>query len=151
MSVQAARTCTLRSPPPGLRKSFGLFVIAAAVGFGLDAGVLTLLVRGLHWDPWHGRFLSFPLAVTSTWLLNRRYAFRGAARGDRRIEYAAYWAIQLVGAVVNFGVFGLCLRAVPALQRLPFIPVAVGGLAAMLVNFTLARTTVYRVSAGRGD
>jgi putative flippase GtrA len=145
MSAQATTICTARGGPPGLRKSFGLFVIAAAVGFALDAGVLTLLVRGLHWGPWHGRWLSFPLAVTSTWLLNRRYAFRGAARGDRRIEYAAYWAIQLVGAAVNFGVFGFCLQVAPVLQRLPFIPVAVGGLAAMLLNFALARSTVYRV------
>jgi putative flippase GtrA len=151
MNAQVTRICTSRGRPPGLRKSFGLFVIAAAVGFALDAGVLTLLVRGLHWGPWHGRFLSFPLAVTSTWLLNRRYAFRGAARGDRRIEYAAYWAIQLAGAAINFGVFGLCLRAVPALQRLPFIAVAVGGIAAMLVNFALARSIVYRVPTSRGD
>ncbi|HZF28013.1 MAG TPA: GtrA family protein [Gammaproteobacteria bacterium] len=136
--------------PPGLRKSFGLFVIAAAVGFALDAGVLTLLVRELHWSPWHGRFLSFPLAVTSTWLLNRRYAFRGAARRDGRIEYVAYWAIQLVGAAVNFGVFGLCLRAAPALAGWPFIPVAIGGVAAMLVNFALARSTVYRAPASGG-
>jgi putative flippase GtrA len=136
--------------PLGLRKSFGLFVIAAAVGFALDAGVLTLLVRGLHWSAWHGRFLSFPLAVTSTWLLNRRYAFRGAARGDRRVEYAGYWAIQLGGAAVNFAVFGLCLRAAPALQRWPFIAVAVSGLAAMLVNFALARSTVYRAPTSGG-
>ena len=135
--------------PPGLRKSFGLFVAAAAVGFALDAGVLTLLVRGLEWSPWHGRFLSFPLAVTATWLLNRRYAFRGAAPADRRAEYAGYWAIQLVGAAVNFGVFGLCLRA-PALQRWPFVAVAVSGVAAMLVNFVLARKTVYRTPAGGG-
>jgi putative flippase GtrA len=131
--------------PPGLRKSFGLFVAAAAVGFGLDAGVLTLLVRGFDWSPWHGRFLSFPLAVTATWLLNRRYAFRGAAPVDRRAEYAGYWAIQLVGAAVNFGVFGLCLRAAPALQRWPFVAVAVSGVAAMVVNFVLARTILYRV------
>lgn len=130
--------------PPGLRKSFGLFVIAAAVGFALDAGVLTLLVRGFDWNPWHGRFVSFPLAVTATWLLNRRYAFRGAARHDKRMELAGYWAIQLVGAGVNFAVFGLCLRAAPVLQRLPFIAVAISGIAAMLVNFALARTTLYR-------
>jgi putative flippase GtrA len=133
--------------PPGLRKSFGLFVLAATVGFALDAGVLTLLVRGFHWNPWHGRFVSFPLAVTATWLLNRRYAFRGAAEGDRRLEFAGYWAIQLVGAGVNLAVFGLCLRAAPALQRWPFIAVAVSGIAAMVVNFALARTTLYRARA----
>jgi putative flippase GtrA len=50
-----------------------------------------------------------------------------------------------VGAAVNFGVFGLCLRAAPALQRWPFVAVAVSGVAAMVVNFVLARTILYRV------
>lgn len=132
--------------PLELHKSFALFVLAATVGFVVDAGVLTALVRGLGWGPWEGRFVSFPLAVTSTWLLNRRYAFRGTGHGDQRVEYAAYWAIQLAGAVVNFAIFGLCLHWAPALAAWPFVPVALGGLAAMLFNFTVARSTVYRAA-----
>ncbi|HVS23954.1 MAG TPA: GtrA family protein [Gammaproteobacteria bacterium] len=132
--------------PLELHESFALFVFAASVGFVVDAGVVTALVRLLGWGAWEGRFVSFPLAVTSTWLLNRRYAFRGTGPGDRRAEYAAYWAIQLAGAVVNFGIFGLCLRWAPALAAWPFVPVALGGLAAMLFNFTVARSTVYRAA-----
>jgi putative flippase GtrA len=132
--------------PLELHKSFALFVLAATVGFVVDAGVVTALVKLLGWGPWEGRFVSFPLAVTSTWLLNRRYAFRGTGHGDQRVEYAAYWAIQVAGAVVNFGIFGLCLHWVPALAAWPFVPVALGGLAAMLFNFTVARSTVYRAA-----
>ena len=135
--------------PLGLRKSFALFVVAATVGFIIDAGVVTALVRCLAWGPWQGRFVSFPLAVTATWWLNRRYAFRGTGRGNRRVEYAAYWAIQLAGAVVNFGIYGLCLHAAPALADWPFVPVAIGGLAAMLFNFAVARSTVYRAARAR--
>jgi len=133
--------------PLELHKSFALFVLAAAVGFVVDAGVVTFLVRELGWGPWEGRVVSFPLAVTSTWLLNRRYAFRSAARGDQRVEYAAYWAIQLAGAAVNFGIFGLCLHLAPVLAEWPFVPVAIGGFAAMLFNFTVARSTVYRAAS----
>jgi putative flippase GtrA len=134
--------------PLEIRKSFVLFVLAATVGFAVDAGVLTVLVKDFGWGPWHGRFVSFPLAVTATWYLNRRYAFRGTGGGDQRVEYAAYWAIQLAGAAVNFGIFGLCLHFVPALVAWPFVPVALGGIAAMLFNFTVARSTVYRASRG---
>ena len=135
--------------PLGLRESFGLFVVAATVGFIIDAGVVTALVRGLAWGPWEGRFVSFPLAVTATWWLNRRYAFRGTGGRDRRIEYAAYWAIQLAGAAANFGIYGLCLHAVPVLAGFPFVPVAIGGLAAMFFNFAVARSTVYRAVRAR--
>jgi putative flippase GtrA len=90
--------------------------------------------------------VSFPLAVTATWWLNRRYAFRGTGRSNRRVEYAAYWAIQLAGAVVNFAIFGLCLHVAPALAAFPFVPVAIGGLAAMLFNFIVAKRTVYRAT-----
>jgi hypothetical protein len=61
--------------------------------------------------------------VTSTWLLNRRYAF-AARRGDRRVEYAGYWAIQLVGAAVNFGCSACACAAAPAPQTWAFIAVA---------------------------
>jgi putative flippase GtrA len=133
-----------RDEPLALHKSFALFVVAAAVGFVVDAGVVTALVRELGWGPWEGRAVSFPLAVTATWLLNRRYAFRGAPRRDQRVEFAAYWAIQLAGAAVNFAIYGLCLHLAPVLARWPFVPVAIGGMAAMLFNFTVARSTVYR-------
>ena len=133
--------------PLALHRSFALFVLAAAVGFVVDAGVVTALVRELGWGPWEGRFVSFPLAVTATWLLNRRYAFRGTGHADRRVEYAAYWAIQLAGAAVNFAIYGLCLHWAPALAQWPFVPVAIGGLAAMLFNFTVARSTVYRAAS----
>jgi putative flippase GtrA len=135
--------------PFELHTSFALFVLAAAVGFVVDAGMLTALVRGLGWGPWEGRLVSFPLAVTSTWLLNRRYAFRGTGHGNQRVEYAAYWAIQLAGAAVNFGIFGLCLHWAPVLAAWPFVPVALGGIAAMLFNFTVARSTVYRAARSR--
>ena len=135
--------------PLELQKSFALFVIAAAVGFVVDAGVLTALAKYFGWGPWQGRFVSFPLAVTATWYLNRRYAFRGSGHADRRVEYAAYWAIQLAGAAVNFGIFGLCLHLAPMLVAWPFVPVALGGIAAMLFNFTVARSTVYRASRAR--
>jgi putative flippase GtrA len=134
------------SGPLGLRKSFALFVAAATAGFIIDAGVVTILARWFAWGPWQGRFVSFPLAVTATWWLNRRYAFRGTGGQNRRIEYAAYWAIQLVGAGVNFGIYGLCLHLAPALESFLFVPVAIGGLAAMVFNFAVARTTVYRAA-----
>ena len=132
--------------PLALHRSFALFVLAATVGFVVDAGVVTALVRKLGWGPWEARFVSFPLAVTATWLLNRRYAFRGAAYVDRHVEYAAYWGIQLAGAAVNFAIFGLCLHWAPAFARWPIVPVAIGGLTAMLFNFAVARSTVYRVA-----
>ena len=135
--------------PLGLRKSFALFVLAATVGFIIDAGIVTVLVRWFAWGPWQGRFVSFPLAVTATWWLNRRYAFRGTGGADRRVEYAAYWAIQLAGAAVNFGIYGLSLHVAPALADLPFVPVAIGGVAAMLFNFAVARGTVYRAARAR--
>jgi putative flippase GtrA len=139
-------TARSESGPLGLRKSFALFVVAATVGFIIDAGVVTLLVRWLGWGPWQGRFVSFPLAVTATWWLNRRYAFRGTGGRDRRVEYAAYWAIQLAGAVVNFAIYGMCLHIAPALAAFPFVPVAIGGIAAMLFNFAVAKSTVYRAA-----
>ncbi len=127
-----------------IKRSFLRFVLAGGVGFLIEATLLTALVRWAHWVAWHGRLISFPLAVTATWWLNRRYAFRGTRNAAGRAEYAAYFAIQLGGAALNFGVFALCLHVAPALGDWPVIPLAVGGIAGLVFNFAVARAALYR-------
>ena len=138
------RTQDPRAALRSIKDSFLRFVLVGGVGFLIEAALLTALVREAHWVAWHGRLITFPLAVTATWWLNRRYAFRGTRNAAGRAEYAAYFAIQLGGAALNFGVFALCLRLEPALGDWPAVPLAVGGIAGLLFNFAVARTVLYR-------
>lgn len=112
----------------------------------IDGAILTALVASAGWMPWEGRAVSFPVAVSVTWWLNRRMAFKGRGMSDRRTEYAGYVGVQLLGAAINLAVFGLCLRAMPWLAKWPLIPLAIGAAVALVFNFVGARFTVYRRS-----
>jgi putative flippase GtrA len=127
------------------RHSFLAFGAVGVAGFVVDASVMTLLVERFMWHPVQGRAVSFPLAVTTTWLLNRSFTFRGSGGlRSRSAEYAGYFATQIVGAVVNLGAFLACLAIWPSLIIVPFVPLAVGSIVALLLNFSLLRGIVYR-------
>ena len=118
------------------------FALVGGVGFIVDATVLTLLVNGLGYDHYASRAVSFSLAVTVTWLLNRRWVFQAGSPTGR--EYSGYFAVQLLGAFINLGVYVLVIELVPALAAIPVVPLAVGSAVAMFSNFLLARRFVFR-------
>ena len=109
------------------------------VGFLIDAGVLTWFVRVHQWGLYEARALSFGLAVSATWYLNRRFTFASRAGADRSREYARYFATQSVGALINLGTYIAIVAALPGVADWPVIPLAVGSGVAMLFNFLAAR------------
>lgn len=118
------------------------FALVGGVGFIVDATALTLLVNGLGYGHYVSRAVSFSLAVTVTWLLNRRWVFQAGSPSGR--EYSGYFAVQLLGAFINLGVYVLVIEIVPSLAAIPVVPLAVGSAVAMFSNYLLARRLVYR-------
>ena len=117
--------------------------MVGAVGFGVDAAVLQLLVGAAGWSPFAARALSFPGALTATFLLNRAWTF-GSLRMPAARAYGTYGAIQALGALINLGVFALCLLAAPPLYERPVIALGIGALVALLFNFAASRRLVFR-------
>ena len=115
------------------------FGAIGGVGFLVDASVLTWLVSMKDWGLYESRALSFGLAVTATWYLNRRFTFASRAGTDRGKEYGRYFAAQTLGALINLGVYVAIVGAVPAVAAVPVVPLAVGSGAAMVFNFLASR------------
>lgn len=105
--------------------------------------MLTMLIRHASWQPLQARVLSFLLAVLATWWLNRQYTFAGFGLQRSSFEAGAYIAIQVGGAVINFLVFGLCLRWLPQLVELPVLPLAAGAIVGFVFNFIVTRLLLY--------
>ena len=114
-----------------------------AVGFLIDATVLSVLVLGLAWSSYTARLASFGAAVSVTWLLNRLWTFRHRATSDRKKEYSRYFLVQSGGALLNCGVFAAAIALHPPLAHYPVVPLAFGSAVAMLFNFGLSRALVY--------
>ena len=111
------------------------FTCVGAVGFGVDAAVLTILIFDFGWGHYISRVVSFGVAVPCTWLLNRNWTFKASATTNRAREYTAYITIQTIGALLNFAIYSACIFYSSTMMRYPVLALTIGSGIAMLFNF----------------
>ena len=123
---------------PKTRRRIGGFALAGAIGFAVDAGVLSAgLALGL--GPGAARAPSFLAAVLTTWGINRRLTFETRAAASLR-EFGAYLAAMSLGLSINLAVYLACVWiGVPAVAAL--VPATGAG---MLANYLGARRVLGR-------
>lgn len=122
----------------------GRFAAIGAIGFVVDGGILTLLHSAWDIDLVRARLVSFSVAVTVTWLLNRRHTF-AATRDDRAgREWGRYAVVNGVGALLNLGLFLWLIHAFPTLARWPIVPLAIAASVALVFNFLGSRRIAFR-------
>jgi putative flippase GtrA len=131
---------------PSTSGDLARFAIVGAIGFVIDAGILTALVSWFGFNVYASRAVSFATAVLATWALNRQWVF-GSLRATRAravgAEYVRYLLVQGAGALTNLAVFAAVLAWVPDWLRYPVIPLAIGAVAGLLVNFSGAKLWVF--------
>ena len=130
-------------PPEQAHRRLLAFALVGTVGFLVDAGVV-LGLTGLGLGVLAAQAVAFAVAVTVTWLGNRSWTFRDrAGRHTLPQEWARYCSANVVGWVVNNGVYGLLVLAVPFVAREPVWAVAAGSLAGLAFNYTATRRVVF--------
>ena len=129
------------------RLPYGLlpFLVVGGIGFAVDAAALIVLTHGVGLDAYLARALSFAVAVSATYALNRCWSFRAKAASTRRgAEYVRYIAVQLGGVAINFACFAICIEASPVFATWPVLALAVGSIIAMVWNYAGARLFTFR-------
>jgi len=86
------------------------------------------------------RVLAWAVAIFLTYFMNAKLTFGASIRHSRFVNYLF---IQAVGAGINIGSFTLLMLVGPVQDR-PLIAMVVGNVLAMINNFLLVRTFVYR-------
>ena len=126
-----------------------LFGIAGTLGFLVDAGVVSVLVHGLDWNPYVARLVSFLCAVATTFAFNRAYTF---ADGKQRLAGQAgrYLLAMIGGFAVNYGTYAALVHGVELVRAWPVIGVAAGSIAGLVVNYLGARFWVFAGKRGEG-
>jgi len=119
------------------------FGLVGGIGFVVDASALQILVSQAHWSPYSARVLSFGLAVTITFALNRLWTFRHRRISSKMAAYARYFLVQGTGALINLSLFYLCLSLVPSLRAWPIVALAIGSAVALLFTFSASRHLVF--------
>jgi putative flippase GtrA len=116
------------------------FVLVGGTGFLIDGGVLSYLL-GLEWPVALARVVSFTLAVAWTYALNRKLTFkvRRASGGVEQRTALGYGVIQVMGALTNLAVFLLVVAWRPEWKSFPWLPLAIGAVFGLAVNYSLSR------------
>lgn len=123
-------------------EQFFRFGLVGTTGMVVDTAVIYGL-RGWVGLYWAGA-LSYFVAATWTWQLNRRWTFTGPARGSIHRQWALFMTVNLVGLVFNRGTYGALVTWSTLCAANPVIAVGAGGLAGMFWNFSLSRRVVFR-------
>jgi putative flippase GtrA len=123
---------------------FGKFGVVGTVGFVVDNAFVYTAHFGFGVGLILAGILSFFVAGSSNWFLNRMWTFRGASKGRVHFEWLRYLATNSAGFVLNRGVY-IALIATATLCRLhPVLALAAGSIAGLGVNFVMARRMVFR-------
>lgn len=133
-----------------LGSPFLRFALVGVAGFVVDAGVLWLS-KGLL-GPYVGRLLSFTLAVTTTWLLNRQFTFAGRQSGlGLGQEFGRYFSAMIGGGIVNYFLYAILIFSLDVVRQWPTIGVAAGSLAGLMLNFALSKNWIFNQDATPKD
>src|SRR5271167_1047390 len=84
-----------------------------------------------------------PLVSTMT---HNYYTFSDRPQTAAKSRYALYVAGQVMGALINVGVFMLRIRNWPTLSDKPVISLMVGSALALVFNYTWANVLVFRIA-----
>ena len=124
-----------------LRYRFVRFSIVGGVGFVIEATLLTYFATVPGIGAIKGRAISFPIAVVTTWWLNRTLTFQSTNNPHR--ESLRYFLVQMLGAAANLGVFFALVSVFFSLRSIPAVPLFIAAIFGLLVNFTLSKKYVF--------
>ena len=119
------------------------YLFVGSIGFAIDAGLLSILVRLFNADPFLARVPSFIAAVIVTWWLHRNHTFAGRSRHTPGEEFRRYFLSQLAGGLTNVTIYAICIAFIPLCARFPEAAVAIASGVALVVNFINARVFVF--------
>ncbi len=126
-----------------LVKQIVSFALVGLLGLGVDAAVLYGATKGLGLGPLVGRLVSYPVAATATWWLNRTFTFRTASRRAALRQWGMFLLANLSGFVANYGTYGLCVLMIPICAEIPVLALIPAAVVGMLFNFTASKSVVF--------
>jgi putative flippase GtrA len=138
-----------------LIREFLRFGLVGLGGMFVDIAALWVAINWMHAGYYLGRVISYLVAATFTWAVNRRFTFRNAAQGPLLKQWASYLVVNSAGAFTNLGVYSLIVGLgpktglIPALllPYLPYFADACGGVCGMVFNYAGSKLFIFRAQS----
>jgi putative flippase GtrA len=123
------------------------FALVGGVAAAIHMGAYEALRRYAGLGPAGGWLLSFLVAATAAWLMNRSFTFRADSAGRTPGEWLSYLAVAGLGALAHFLVFMAAVAAVPFFARNPALAIVPGSLASLCATY--AGSSLFVFSSAR--
>ena len=129
-----------------LAVQFGKFGMVGVVGLMVDIAALYSAMAWAGLGPYGARAVSFLVAATATWALNRVFTFRGEHDGGLLGQWAKFIAAKSLGGALNYLTYAALIAGTATVAAHPFLGVAAGSVAGMVFNFAASKKLVFRSS-----
>jgi len=124
--------------------SFIRFCIVGGIGFIVDFLILYSLIYFFELGPIQARAISFVFAITTTWLLNRRYLFPDIYTENKFHEWIRYISTHTTGGAINFLMYSaLVLYAAKPFDHI-FIALLISNLVSLNFNYFGSKIFVFK-------
>lgn len=119
------------------------FGVVGTVGFLVDSSVLLVLTHYLAIAPLPARVLSFLVAATVTWKLNRHFTFAQTGSNPLR-EWGKYLTATATGGALNVLVYKGWISFTDTSTMNLVLGVAIGSIVAMSLNFLISKKLIFK-------
>ena len=130
------------------RTRFLKFSGIGIVSFSIDVIVFQAALSLAGMSPYVARVVSFVVATSAAWFLNRTFTFYDAHSGRPDLQWVRFFAANLVGGSVNYAVFVLTIATLAIAAAHPVLALAAGSVSGVFFNFTAYRRYVFRTGVG---
>ena len=128
----------LRLAPELLRFGF-----VGSIAFAIDGGVMQLLTSTTGVSPLLARGISFPVALSVGWALNRSWTFEAGRKRSAGSQYRRYVLVQIGGFLINYAAFAALVTSGGLWREWPLLALAVGVLISMIFTYVCSRLFVF--------
>jgi putative flippase GtrA len=118
------------------------FGCVGCVVYIYDTLAFTLLLNVLD-SSVVARLISVASAILLSWIINHKFTYRYAWSDLRVQKFATFFISQLPGAAINAIATLVTLHGIEFVGERPWLAVAIGSLAGMISNFTMAHHFVF--------
>jgi putative flippase GtrA len=132
---------------PTTQIRFLKFSGVGVIAFLVDVEVFQAAILLTGMSPYVARVVSFFVATSAAWLLNRTFTFRDAETVRPDLQWVRFFAANLAAGALNYAIFVVMIAVWPLAAARPVIALAVGSLCAVSFNFTAYHRYVFRTGA----
>lgn len=125
------------------------FALVGAAGFLVNEAALWGALTILHAGKYLAGLIAFAVAVTFTWWGNRKLTFGDRARHGATgmaIEWMQFVLANGAGFAINYSVYAVLITLAPFPFGIPYVALACGTIAGLILNFVLSSRIVFRTN-----